>query len=227
MGSPQSPFSFIREADLRTQNKQSEVVSAQKLRLTLSKLTGRESREANDIIKNERRNENDMTTYPASLGKRRSHISLITITLEIGERMKSQLFARMTGFISLAILLGGCGGGGSGSQNPGQNGGTGPVGYGTCVTVTASGAPSSCTAYVGSVYKSNVTIASTGCSGTGQTLSTAQSGCSLTNSVGTCTIAFGAAGVDATAATTLYSTGGWDAAGAKSNCTGLGTYTNP
>lgn len=212
---------------MRTQNKQSEVVSAQKLRLTLSNLTGRESREANDIIKNERRNENDMTTYPASLGKRRSHISLITITLEIGERMKSQLFARMTGFISLAILLGGCGGGGSGSQNPGQNGGTGPVGYGTCVTVTASGAPSSCTAYVGSVYKSNVTIASTGCSGTGQTLSTTQSGCSLTNSVGTCTIAFGAAGVDATAATTLYSTGGWNAAGAKSSCTGLGTYTNP
>jgi hypothetical protein len=102
------------------------------------------------------------------------------------------------------------------------------MGYGTCTTVTASGALSSCTAYIGSVYQSNVSVSSTGCSGTRSTLTTTQSACPLANSVGTCTIAFGTGfGVDDTTATTLYSTGGWDAAGAQSNCSGLGTYTNP
>jgi hypothetical protein len=133
---------------------------------------------------------------------------------------------QMGGLIVLS-LLGGCGGGGGGGTSGAASSATGPLGYGTC-NITVGGQPSQCVSYTGSVYQNNITTSSTGCSGTGYTLTSTPSACSLVNSVGTCTITFGTATVNATTATTSYSTGGFTASLAQSGCTAVGgTYTNP
>lgn len=115
-----------------------------------------------------------------------------------------------------ALVLTGCGGGGGGNGGN-SNSGTGPVGYATCITSAW------CNSYTGAGYN-GATAASTACNGTGMTFNGTRSGCSLANSLGTCTIQWN--GGANTVATTLYS--GGTAAQAQTQCLGAGgTYTNP
>ena len=118
-------------------------------------------------------------------------------------------------FIPALILTGCLAGGGGGNGN--SNGGTGPQGYATCTTSAW------CNSYIGSGYN-GATAASTACTDTGMTFVGTHSGCSLANSIGTCTIQWNS-GAN-TVATTRYS--GGTAAEAQASCLAAGgTYTNP
>lgn len=136
-----------------------------------------------------------------------------------GEDMYSGRHAVKMGvaFVLALALIGCLGSGGGGGTNNSNPSGTGPVGYATCITSNW------CNSYIGSGYN-GATAASTACIGTGMTFVGTSSGCSLANSIGTCTINWN--GGANTVATTRY-TGGTPAEAQASCLAAGGTYGYP